>query len=772
MTRLGGLISRFAKADFGNAKNSLEVINKLYTSARGAVPSLGNVPRAFLPKGVSPSSPFPLPYQRVPSLERKGKRREQSRRKAASARMLNLVIMCLNGLVMDNYSFGTYGRYMPSRLQNRFITNLKNTVDSFVDDSLLWAPRERGDSHGLEEGFYAPVQSSKAEPILDSRLDLPVDGAACDMRKLAEKLELTEVLDWIDHPPLKEMLYEDLPASSLMATDWHKVLDRATEAGLLDWKPIDEVYSIPDQSGNLQPVINGSFAVPKSVELGSNEVPRQRWIANLTRSNLCFNKSALPDILLPTIRELLSVRLKPNDTLRCSKSDVKNAFFNFSTSQLAKYFCLTPPQKGSCASDPSTSQVTFVPTLKVMPMGWCGSVSLIQMLMSQLILHPTLGVKNVSNECSLNNPGRDRSLIESGEVYSGTVLDDFFVVSGQGLKASALHHQIMFDLRSVWSSNDIPRHDKKEFIYEKDLEIVGIRMRGVHAERHAVRRFEAMFEGLQLLGRFSTRRAERATVQGKIVNSSLLARPLLSIWEDWSSYEVGPPVMKWTESSWVEMLMAIVLNSLARCDLSRQFSSRVYATDACHERDNSVAGIGVAYAHFRASEFEEPAVALLSARGWCKTDLDDYLGQVENISVIDSSEVDPEVCMNTARGDKVRLIEHFDVETLHRNRHWAEVMSTSYSSEAHINYHEMLAALEAVKHRCRGEVNTVGLQLIDSSAALGGLLKGRSSSTMLNRLLRQVAVWSLCANIRLVYSYVASKNNIIADELSRRPFAH
>ena len=672
--RIAGHISRFQRAvpKLEAAKTPYEFIETVYDVLGRCFTNLGRLPQKFLPKGQTNDSPFPLPFVHVPSLPRKGKMREKGRIKQAQKRMLNLCILFINGMALDDMKFTSLCVYRPTRLQKRFLEQLEGTVDCYVSDleTLVW-PVDLG-QHGQEAQMYAPQAGSKAEPINNSLLDLPEEGGEVDLVALARKLNLEDVVRWIEDPPLRDVCFEDLPRSTLMAEDWAEVVDRATNAGLVHWEKIENIHTVKDSSGIAREVLNGSFAVPKakSLDAPADERARQRWISNLVASNECFRWSQLPNMLLPTIKELLSIRLRCGDEVKVSKSDVRNAFFAFSASPLKRFFALIPPAPGTCRTDPSTETQRFVPTMGALPMGWGGSVNILQRVMFQLVLDPDVGIRDLSAAFSLNSEDRKENLMTGEGGFSGTVLDDFFLLTGSGLKASALHSRVMMDLRKLWCDHGIPIHPKKEHVYSSDMEVVGIRLRKNFAERHAHRRFAVFTDAVRQLGRFSNQRGARASCLGKTVNGALLCRPLLSCFENWECYEEGGgprQMMKWTEDSWSELLAGVVLLTLSRHQLDRALSGRMYASDACHE--GGAAGGGLAYAEFKQHELEPVLTDLMLQRGWCKKELDDFVAAGK----LSEEQVD----------QKVRLIEYFDPAMLY-SRHWSEAMSTRYESDLHI----------------------------------------------------------------------------------------
>ena len=93
---------------------------------------------------------------------------------------------------------------------------------------------------------------------------------------------------------------------------------------------------------------------------------------------------------------------------------------------------------------------------------------------------------------------------------------------------------------------------------------------------------------------------------------------------------------------------------------------------------------------------------------------------------------------------------------------WRSQMSWAWRrADAHINELESIAVLVQLKAPARksGNFNTVFLHLVDSQVALGVFMKRRSSSRLLQRVLRRANVLCLACNLLPIFIYVRSELN-------------
>ena len=136
------------------------------------------------------------------------------------------------------------------------------------------------------------------------------------------------------------------------------------------------------------------------------------------------------------------------------------------------------------------------------------------------------------------------------------------------------------------------------------------------------------------------------------------------------------------------------------------------------------------------------------------------------------------VARTDLRGSDVRLCSGDLVRPHHVSRQssephlwrWRTTMSWAWKrSDAHINELESLAVLMELRRRSRSTRNfdCTYLHLVDSQVAIGVFSKRRSSSRLLQRVLRRANALCLASGLHPVYVYVRSELNP-ADRPSRR----
>ena len=92
---------------------------------------------------------------------------------------------------------------------------------------------------------------------------------------------------------------------------------------------------------------------------------------------------------------------------------------------------------------------------------------------------------------------------------------------------------------------------------------------------------------------------------------------------------------------------------------------------------------------------------------------------------------------------------------------WTTIVSSRWEREEHINALELRAAMTAVRWALSSSsaMNSRLLLLCDSSAVLGALSKGRSSSVLLLRRCRRMSAWLLASGLRLFMRWVPTEWN-------------
>ena len=92
---------------------------------------------------------------------------------------------------------------------------------------------------------------------------------------------------------------------------------------------------------------------------------------------------------------------------------------------------------------------------------------------------------------------------------------------------------------------------------------------------------------------------------------------------------------------------------------------------------------------------------------------------------------------------------------------WINALRTSWSAAAHINELELRAVLLSLKWRLRRThaQRRLALTLVDSAVSIGVLVKRRSSSYRLHRVVRKLNALELASGTRLCFGFVRSAVN-------------
>ncbi len=256
----------------------------------------------------------------------------------------------------------------------------------------------------------------------------------------------------------------------------------------------------------------------------------------------------------------------------------------------------------------------------------------------------------------------------------------------------------------------------------------------------------------------------------------LIRRPLLSIVD--SIYALsslsGPSSRYLSATAKTELQLVIRLLPLL------EFSLRTPPADIMIATDASLTGGAVTYANISIIDFGTIAEMALS-KGWVtylqnrsqavSQDVDLQAVAVEIHSSLITTSVHPIHHLTQTLSNKDELPEalrdavSFDysskIEHLIKARHWLTVVATKWEFDDHIAILEMQSVVLAL----RWATTSRGLRdvrlpfLVDSIAALGALIKGRSSNRRMNHLCRRIAVMLVYFNIVPLWLWVPSALN-------------
>eukprot|EP00899_Mesostigma_viride_P024406 jgi/Mesvir1/514/Mv11377-RA.1 len=270
----------------------------------------------------------------------------------------------------------------------------------------------------------------------------------------------------------------------------------------------------------------------------------------------------------------------------------------------------------------------------------------------------------------------------------------------------------------------------------RPVEILGIEFCQDGSMRPSAARMAALVRDTQaMLGRGRATYHQLASLLGRWVWVHLLRRGLLSIW--FHAYRLLQQVLVhkrgWSYRLWgsvrEELQAAMDLAPLVHAQRDQPLSCTVVATDA------STHGSGVVY-----SRWEAPAVRGLSncreRKGWKTLCVDSETASVERTGEIEH---------------RAMAAAQWRTALAHR---WLD-------PSAHINEKEIRAAVQGIEWGLRSQVHWQQrhVRLVDNSAVVGALVKGRSSSYRLNAWCRRAIALGLASNTRYHWVYVRSERN-------------
>ena len=266
-----------------------------------------------------------------------------------------------------------------SAVEGRAVQCMSEAVRRFLqpDIELAWtAEKLRADLKEKRLSYTGEEQAKLHKLTLEQVLPAlpPVEhGGAIPLASLLSEgsrslLENPEKL-------LLETKLEDLPKmQAKIHCDEADVIPLALELvrrGICGWCELKDVYRVHDQ-----PVLSGLFGVEKPAKLPDGR-PILRLIMNLIPSNSIMRTIQGRVRGLPSITSWLSIISGEDETLEISQSDMCSAFYLFSLpSSWEPYLCFNLIQSGQNIG--KTSGKSYALCCKVLPMGWCSSVALMQ----------------------------------------------------------------------------------------------------------------------------------------------------------------------------------------------------------------------------------------------------------------------------------------------------------------------------------------------------------------------------------------------------------
>lgn len=703
-----------------------------------------------MPLGAGTGGIFPLPAVPMPFRSTSASPRVRQRyfKAAVTASLVNFMVVCLNFM---SCSFAQRARFdaacrwfrfsclSSKSSQTRYIPSSNLFPNSFpLGDQMPFAtaPQRRALAHlvscasrfasrrvavpsssSSSASFTAALSdgiSGSDRPITSTALWLLADKAA--LPASAGSADLVSVL-----PPDVAVKYSSPDALLLPLKDRKPVphgVMMVTKAEYL--KLIRRMAALNMLTFTQSPkAVNGIFGVPKDDN-------SHRVIIDARPANSYFQAA---EVNLPSPELLAKLRPEPGRPVYFGKVDLDNFYHRLRVPEwLQSYFALPPLRAADLGLEAQYGAEALVhPCCATLPMGFSHSVYLAQVAHEHLLNSkvPALSPENRLSASTVDFELRDRLL---HQVY----IDDLICVS---------HHRVKVDTAiegylPVAEENGTPsKPSKVHRATSKPIELLGLEADG---ERHelglSVPKLQVLCtDTLALLDRGRCSGHEMEVLVGRWTWAALVRRPVLatlsSVYRfqeaaDRRVFEIWPSVRR-------ELMVLVGLAPLLFVDLDDSFFSCVLASDA------SSTGMGVCASR----PFVRPVA-------------------VENIA--------KEIPARPVVPKKPELPPDAEVEPplplpdpLDHARAWRTIVSSRWTRSEHINVLEMRAACTAVRWAMSSPSST-GCRLLllaDSLVCVYGLLKGRSSSPPLLRVLRRLSAHLLSSGLTLVPRWVRSSLN-------------
>ncbi len=688
-----------------------------------------------MPFGAGTRGLFPLPAVPMPFRSSSSSPRVRQRyfRAAVTASLANFSIFCLNFMAS---SFAHPARFDAACDWFRFSCFSQNSSQArYFTSSVLGqapfatAPQQRAQSFLVScasrfSSRRVPVSpsefttslcdgvSSSDRPLSSTALWLLADKAA--LPASAGSADLLSVLppevaikyscaDALLKEPTKDDKPPPRPAMLISPPEYLKLIRRMKSLNMLTF--------------TLEPkAVNGIFGVPKDEDL-------HRVIIDARPANSFFKQA---DVELPSPELLARVRPDPDKPLFFGKVDLDNFYHRLRVpTWLQAYFALPALRAADLGLEQEFGADTMVfPCCATLPMGFSHSVFLAQAAHEHLLNSkvPALSPDNRITHSTADFELRDRLL---HQVY----IDDLICVSHHANKINSTIDAYL----PVADANGTPaKPSKVKYATCDPIELLGLEADGRRHELGlSVPKLQQLCaDTLALLDRGVCSGRDMEVLVGRWTWAALVRRPVLSVLSsvyrfqdaaDGKLFDIWPSVRR-------ELMVLVGLAPLLFVDLDDEFFSRILASDA------STHGMGVCSTR----PFARPC-------------------SVETVAKeLPERPIVPKKDKVAPKEEPPPLPAPLDLPKM-----WRTIVSSGWSRSEHINVLEMRAACTAVRW-VLSFPNAVGsrvLLLADSLVCVYGLLKGRSSSPPLLRVLRCLSAHLLSSGLSLVPRWIPSALN-------------
>ena len=489
---------------------------------------------------------------------------------------------------------------------------------------------------------------------------------------------------------------------------------------------------------------NGLFAIPK-------DSTRDRMILDVRRPNFCEESERRWIYSLGSLQQMNHIFIKADEEIRLHAEDLREFYHCFKISQerqkrnvLSGSFKPEDLEHLKCYRDELRQARRIVAALDTLAMGDTNAVAFGQVAHLALILRTNL--VRLCDFISLRMRPSRRSW------HAGLMIDDFLVIekTKRGERDPEVR-SLVARVREAYEEAGLPRHSGKAVEGELTGEVWGSQLDGTLGLLRPGLKKLVPLAGLTLkivrLGYCTVGLLE--VLAGAYVAAFQMRRRLMASLEQIYGAQRGRSrntIVALSSALKAELLSVVGLLALAVVDFRFAPSSRLVTSDAS---SNCEAAAEAYIGSRRTEEFQRhslqkglwnrllsPEGAYLRSKG--------QLGEEEELPE-DAYRMHPlweeavSCCQFRQLGRKKRV-----------------------QGKRHINLGEVAAALQAEAVIAEREPEHYYIHLQDSQVSLACLVKGRSSSASINRLLRRSIAMHVGQNVRPFYGFVRSNKRSAA----------
>ena len=451
----------------------------------------------------------------------------------------------------------------------------------FYDPQVLWEELKKKKLSYDGEEFTEPVEISvlqieKSLPPLGHGGSVPLGPLLVGRSRF-----LLEHPEYVVRAPHLQEPGRNTARVHIKAGEELKVWKLLEERGIVGWINIKDVHQ--NEHG---PFLSGLFGVPKPGRFAPSGDVLLRVIMNLKpiNRNLDIIKGDIDE--LPMATTWAQLCLDEDEVIHISQADMSSAFYLFALpASWRRFMGFNARVNGGLIGRDAAE--TFVPTCKVLPMGWSSSVGLMQMASRELIRRSDcLGAVELRRQLQAPQWFVDVLLRDKAKQFWQVYLDNFMAAevdkkgsTGEG--SVRLHHQAV----GVWTEAGVLCAEDKHVLAAQDGVELGVNLNGTAGLVGAgPERLHQLLAVTVVLLQLTTPKPKWVQiVLGRWIFALQFRRPLMSVLcRAWNYTKKGQDRRRWWPTVQRELALLVGLVPLIHADLKVTFNNVVTCSDASH----------------------------------------------------------------------------------------------------------------------------------------------------------------------------------------------